>query len=52
LFAVGSRVAVDRGLAEYQRLLDMYPSLDHEVTILPKVCVDERVDFILHALAE
>ena len=37
----------DLAIAEYQRLLDVYLSLGYNVTILPKVCVDERVDFIL-----
>jgi predicted ATPase len=39
-------------VSEYQRLLDVYPSLGYEVTILPKVGVHERADFILHALTE
>jgi hypothetical protein len=33
-----------------QRLLDVYPSLGYEVTILPKVTVPERADFVLHTL--
>jgi predicted ATPase len=39
-------------VAEYQRLLDLYPSLGYEVTILPKVGVHERADFVLRALTE
>ena len=39
-------------IAEYQRLLRMYPTLDYQVTILPKACVCERADFVLHALTE
>jgi predicted ATPase len=33
-------------------LLDLYPSLGHEVTILPKDSVPQRADFVLHTLAE
>ena len=33
-------------------LLETYPSLGYETIILPKVSVAERVDFILHTLAE
>jgi predicted ATPase len=43
---------LDDAIAEYQRLVDLYPSLGYEVTILPKVSVHERADFILHALME
>jgi predicted ATPase len=44
-------LATTDGLAEYQRLLDVYPSLGYEVTILPKVSVPERADFVLNVLA-
>lgn len=46
------RHGLDDAIAEYQRLLDLYPSLDYEVTILPKVSVHERADFILDALTK
>jgi hypothetical protein len=46
------RHGLDAAVAEYQRLLDLYPSLGYEVTILPKVSVPERADFVLHSLAE
>ena len=46
------RHGLDAANAEYQRLLDVYPSLGYEVMILPKVGVYERADLILHALAE
>jgi predicted ATPase len=46
------RHGLDDAIAEYQRLLDLYPSLGYEVTILPKVSVHERADFVLHALKE
>jgi len=46
------RHGLDAAIAEYQRLLDVYPSLGYEVTILPKVGVHERADLILRALAE
>lgn len=36
--------------AEYMRLLDAYPSLGYEVSILPKASVAERADFVLNSL--
>jgi predicted ATPase len=38
-------------VAEYRRLLDVYPSLGYEVVILPKVGVAERADLVLRTLA-
>jgi predicted ATPase len=46
------RHGLDRALAEYCRLLEVYPSLGYEVSILPKIGVPERADFVLSALAE
>jgi predicted ATPase len=43
---------LNAAIAEYQRLLDVYPSLGYEATILPKVGAPERADFVLHSLAE
>jgi predicted ATPase len=40
----------DAALAEYGRLLEVYPSLGYEVTILPKLGVSDRADFVLRAL--
>jgi predicted ATPase len=40
----------DAAVAEYQRLLEVYRSLGYEVTILPKVSVLERADFVLDSL--
>jgi predicted ATPase len=37
---------------EYYRLLKAYPSLGYEVSILPRVGVVERVDFVLRTLEE
>jgi predicted ATPase len=37
-------------VAEYQRLLEVYPSLGYEVMILPKVSIPERADFVLSKL--
>jgi predicted ATPase len=34
------------------RLLDAYRLLGYEVTILPKVGVSERADFVMETLAE
>jgi predicted ATPase len=39
-------------MAEYSRLLEIYPSLDYEVSILPKIGVQERADFVLKTLME
>ncbi len=41
---------LDAAATEYRRLLEVYPSLGYEVTILPKVSVPERADFIVHSL--
>jgi predicted ATPase len=46
------RHSLEAAVAEYRRLLDVYPSLGYEVTILPKVSVPERADFVLNTLAE
>ena len=46
------RDSLNEAIAEYQRLLAHYPSLGYDVTILPKVGVPERADFVLHALTE
>jgi predicted ATPase len=39
-------------VAEYYRLLKAYPSLGYEVSILPRVGVVERADFVLRTLEE
>ncbi len=44
------RHGLDSALAEYSRLLEVYPSLGYEVSVLPKVGVTERADFVLSAL--
>jgi predicted ATPase len=46
------RHSLEAAVAEYRRLLDVYPSLGYELTILPKVNVPERADFVLNTLAE
>jgi predicted ATPase len=46
------RHGLDAAVAEYRRLVDLYPSLGYELTILPKVSVLERADFVLHTLAQ
>jgi predicted ATPase len=45
------RSGLDAALAEYSRLLEAYPSLGYEVSVLPKIGVPERADFILVTLA-
>lgn len=44
------RHGFDAAVAEYERLLAAYPALGYEVTILPKVSVAERADFVLRLL--
>jgi predicted ATPase len=44
------RHGFDSAVAEYSRLLEIYPSLNYEVFILPKIGVAERADFVLKAL--
>lgn len=39
------------GVAEYERLSVVYPSIGYEIQILPKVSVAERADFVLSRLA-
>jgi predicted ATPase len=46
------RHGLESALAEYWRLLEVYPSLGYEVSILPKIGVPEHVDFVLSGLAE
>jgi predicted ATPase len=45
------RHGFDTAIAEYSRLLEVYPSLGYEVVVLPKVGVAERTDFVLATLA-
>ena len=42
---------LDAGVVEYERLIDACPALGYEVTILPKVGVAERAEFVLRTLA-
>jgi predicted ATPase len=44
------RHSFDVAVVEYQRLLDVYPSLGYEVIILPKVSVSQRANFVLSRL--
>jgi predicted ATPase len=46
------RHSFDAAIAEYRRLLDLYPSLGYEVAILPKASVSERADFVLSRLMD
>jgi predicted ATPase len=46
------RHGLDFAVAEYSRLLDVYPSLRYEVFILPKTRVEDRADFILKTLKD
>ncbi|MGL4960632.1 MAG: AAA family ATPase [Inquilinus sp.] len=45
------RHGLDAAIAEYERLLEAYPALGYEVTVLPKTGVAERADFVLGTLA-
>jgi predicted ATPase len=40
----------NEAVAEYSRLLEVYPLLGYEVSVLPKVGIVERADFVLHSL--
>lgn len=44
------RHALEAAEAEYSRLLEAYPALGYELSVLPKVSVSERADFIERAL--
>ncbi len=44
------RHGLDAAIAEYARLIEVYPSLGYDVVILPKVSVAERADFVLDTL--
>ena len=44
------RHGIEAAEAEYSRLLEAYPALGYEVSILPKVSISERADFIESAL--
>jgi predicted ATPase len=46
------RHGLDAAIAEYLRLVEIYPSLGYEVSILPKIGAAERADFIVEALKE
>ena len=46
------RHGFDAAVAEYMRLLEAYPLLGYEVTVLPKVGVSERADFVLRILGD
>jgi predicted ATPase len=46
------RHGFESAIAEYERLLAVYPSLGYQVSILPKIGVAERADFVLDALKE
>jgi predicted ATPase len=44
------RHSFDAAVAEYRRLIEVYPSLGYEVTILPRTSVSERADFVMSRL--
>lgn len=44
------RQGLAAAISEYSRLLEVYPSLGYEVSILPKTGVEQRVDFVLSVL--
>ena len=44
------RHSLDSAIAEYSRLLEVYPSPGYEVSILPKTGIAERADFVLQTL--
>ena len=44
------RHGLDSALAEYSRLLEVYPSLGYKVSLLPQTAVPVRANFILETL--
>jgi predicted ATPase len=44
------RHSLDSAMDEYSRLLEAYPSLGYDVSILPKLSTVERADFVLSQL--
>ena len=46
------RHSLDSAINEYSRLLEVYPALGYELSILPKAGVAQRVDFVLGTLVE
>jgi predicted ATPase len=46
------RHGLDTAVAEYEHLLTVYPSLGYEVSLLPKISVKARADFLLRTLGQ
>jgi predicted ATPase len=46
------RHGLEEAIAEYEHLRDVIPALGYEVTLLPKVGVAERADFVLAMLED
>ena len=46
------RHGLDTAIAEYEHLLGVYRSLGYEVSLLPKVDVRTRADFVLQTLGQ
>ncbi|MFL9946119.1 AAA family ATPase [Paraburkholderia agricolaris] len=44
------RHGIDSATSEYLRLLEAYPALGYDLSLLPKVGVTERADFVLETL--
>jgi predicted ATPase len=44
------RHGLDEAIAEYERLIELYPTLGYELAILPRTSVPERADFVLESL--
>jgi len=44
------RHGLAEAIAEYDRLMNVYPSLGYEIHVLPKMSVTERADWILTSL--
>jgi predicted ATPase len=45
------RHGLAEAVGEYDRLINVYPSLGYDILVLPKVSVAERADWILNSLA-
>ena len=45
------RHGMDEAIAEYDRLMSVYPALGYEVRVLPRVSVAERADIVLASIS-
>lgn len=46
------RHGLESAIAEYERLMNIYPALGYKVRVLPKLAVGQRADYILRHLPQ